>query len=65
MKYVGIKPVVVHGGGPQIAEHLEKQGLKSSFVAGLRVTDMKTMEIAEMVLVGRVNQDIINSFNKG
>ncbi len=64
MKYVGIKPVVVHGGGPQIAEHLEKQGLKSSFIAGLRVTDKKTMEIAEMVLVGRVNQDIINSFNQ-
>ena len=64
MKYVGIKPVVVHGGGPQIAEHLEKQGLKSSFIAGLRVTDTKTMEIAEMVLVGKVNQQIINSINQ-
>lgn len=64
MKYVGIKPVVVHGGGPQIAEHLEKQGLKSTFIAGLRVTDKKTMEIAEMVLVGKVNQQIINSINQ-
>lgn len=64
MKYVGIKPVVVHGGGPQIAEHLEKQGLKSTFIAGLRVTDKKTMEIAEMVLVGKINQQIINSINQ-
>ena len=64
MKYVGIKPVVVHGGGPQIAEHLEKQGLKSKFIAGLRVTDKKTMEIAEMVLVGKINQQIINSINQ-
>jgi len=64
MKYVGIRPVVVHGGGPQIAEHLEKQGLKSTFIAGLRVTDKKTMEIAEMVLVGKINQQIINSINQ-
>ncbi len=64
MKYVGIRPVVVHGGGLQIAEHLEKQGLKSTFIAGLRVTDKKTMEIAEMVLVGKINQQIINSINQ-
>ena len=64
MKYVGIKPVVVHGGGPQIARHLEKQGIKSRFVAGLRVTDEKTMEIVEMVLVGKVNQEIITSINE-
>ena len=64
MKYVGIKPVVVHGGGPQIAEHLKKQGIKSEFIAGLRVTDEKTMEIAEMVLVGKVNQEIITSINE-
>ena len=64
MKYVGIKPVVVHGGGPQIAEHLKKQGIISEFVAGLRVTDEKTMEIAEMVLVGKVNQEIITSINE-
>lgn len=59
MKYVGINPVVVHGGGPQIAENLEKLGIKSEFIAGLRVTDEKTMEVAEMVLVGKVNQQII------
>ena len=64
MKYVGINPVVVHGGGLQIAEHLEKQGLKSTFIAGLRVTDKETMEIAEMVLVGKINQQIINSINQ-
>lgn len=64
MKYVGIKPVIVHGGGPQIAEHLKKQGIKSEFIAGLRVTDQKTMEIAEMVLVGKVNQEIITSINE-
>ena len=64
MKYVGIKPVIVHGGGPQIAEHLKKQGIKSEFVAGLRVTDKKTMEIVEMVLVGKVNQEIITSINE-
>ncbi len=64
MKYVGIRPVVVHGGGLQIAEHLEKQGLKSTFIAGLRVTDKKTMEIVEMVLVGKINQQIINSINQ-
>jgi len=64
MKYVGIRPVVVHGGGLQIAEHLEKQGLKSTFIAGLRVTDKETMEIAEMVLVGKINQQIINSINQ-
>ncbi len=63
MKYVGIKPVVVHGGGPQIAEYLNQQGIKSEFIAGLRVTDEKTMEIVEMVLVGKVNQEIISCVN--
>ncbi len=64
MKYVGIKPVVVHGGGPQIAENLKKQGIESEFIAGLRVTDEKTMEIAEMVLVGKVNQEIISAIQE-
>ena len=64
MKYVGIKPVVVHGGGPQIAETLKKQGIESKFIAGLRVTDEKTMEIAEMVLVGKVNQEIISAIQE-
>jgi len=64
MKYVGIKPVVVHGGGPQIAEYLKQQGIESEFIAGLRVTDEKTIEIVEMVLVGKVNQEIISCVNQ-
>ena len=64
MKYVGIKPVVVHGGGPQIQEHLDSLGIKSDFVAGLRVTDERVMEVVEMVLVGKINQQIVTSINK-
>lgn len=58
MKYVGIHPIVVHGGGPQIDEHLERLGVKSERVDGLRVTDDATMEIVEMVLAGKLNQEI-------
>lgn len=64
MKYVGIKPVVVHGGGPQIQEHLDTLGIKSDFLAGLRVTDERVMEVVEMVLVGKINQQIVTSINK-
>ena len=64
LKYVGIKPVVVHGGGPQIQEHLDRLGIESDFVAGLRVTDEKVMEIAEMVLVGKINQRIVSLINE-
>ena len=64
MKYVGIKPVVVHGGGPQIQEHLNRLGIESDFVAGLRVTDERVMEVVEMVLVGKINQQIVTSINK-
>lgn len=63
MKYVGIKPVVVHGGGLEIGKKLDQLGMKSSFIAGLRVTDKDTMEVAEMVLVGKVNQEIITAIN--
>jgi acetylglutamate kinase len=63
MKYVGMHPVVVHGGGPQIGNLLERLGIKSNFVAGLRVTDSETMEVVEMVLVGKVNQEIIAAIN--
>ncbi|MDA2920642.1 acetylglutamate kinase [Desulfobacterota bacterium AH_259_B03_O07] len=59
MKYVGMHPVVVHGGGPQIGSLLERLGIESRFVAGLRVTDRETMEVAEMVLVGKINQKIV------
>jgi acetylglutamate kinase len=58
LKLVGIHPVVVHGGGPQISAMLERAGVKSKFVDGLRVTDAQTMEIAEMVLSGAVNKEL-------
>jgi acetylglutamate kinase len=61
MKFVGIHPVVIHGGGPQIGSHLKKLGMESEFIAGLRVTDEATMEVAEMVLVGKINQKIIEA----
>ena len=64
MKYVGIHPVIVHGGGPEITGFLKKVGKQSSFVAGLRVTDEETVEIAEMVLDGKVNSEIVNLLNR-
>ena len=59
LKYVGLKPVVVHGGGPQIASQLDRIGKKAEFVDGLRVTDDETMEVVEMVLGGTVNREIV------
>ena len=64
MKLVGINPVVVHGGGPQISQLLERVGKKSEFINGLRVTDSETMDIVEMVLGGAVNKEIVNLINK-
>ena len=64
MKYVGIRPVIVHGGGPDITGFLKKVGKESEFVAGLRVTDEETIEIAEMVLDGKVNSEIVNLLNR-
>lgn len=63
LKLVGINPVVVHGGGPQIGNLLEQLGIKSEFVDGMRVTDSATMEIVEMVLVGKVNKEIVNNIH--
>jgi acetylglutamate kinase len=63
MKLVGINPVVVHGGGPQIGELLEKLNIESSFVDGMRVTDSATMDVVEMVLGGSVNKNIVNLIN--
>lgn len=63
MKYVGMHPVIVHGGGPEITGMLKKVGKESSFVGGLRVTDAETMEIAQMVLVGKINKDIVGMIN--
>jgi len=64
LKYVGINPIIVHGGGPQIAEMLDKMGIKTKFVSGMRVTDKETMSVVEMVLAGKVNKDIVNLINK-
>ena len=58
LKLLGVHPVVVHGGGPQISAMLERAGVKSTFVDGLRVTDAPTMEVAEMVLSGAINKEI-------
>lgn len=64
LEQVGIHPVVVHGGGPQIGQMLERLKIKSSFVDGLRVTDQTTVEIVEMVLAGSINKEIANAINK-
>ena len=64
MKYVGLNPVVVHGGGPQIGEFLSKMSIESSFVGGHRVTDEKTMDVVEMVLAGKVNKEIVATINQ-
>ena len=63
LKLVGINPVIIHGGGPQIGTFLEQLGKKSEFVGGMRVTDQETMDIVEMVLVGKVNKEIVNNIN--
>lgn len=63
MKFVGMRPVVVHGGGPDITAFLKKVGKESAFVSGLRVTDAETVEIAEMVLVGKINTEIVSLLN--
>lgn len=64
MKLIGIHPVVVHGGGPQIGELLDKLSIESHFVNGMRVTDAKTMDVVEMVLGGMVNKDIVGLINR-
>jgi acetylglutamate kinase len=64
MKLVGINPVVVHGGGPQIGDLLKRLGKQSEFVQGMRVTDAETMDVVEMVLGGLVNKDIVNLINR-
>lgn len=64
MKLVGMNPVVVHGGGPQIGSLLEKLGIETRFVDGMRVTDTETMDVVEMVLGGSVNKEIVSSINR-
>ena len=63
LKYIGINPVVVHGGGPQINEFLKKMQITSNYVQGMRVTDGPTMDVVEMVLVGKVNKEIVGLIN--
>jgi len=60
LKYVGMKPLIVHGGGPEISRSMEKLGKESKFIKGLRVTDKETMEIIEMVLAGKISTDIVS-----
>jgi acetylglutamate kinase len=64
MKAVGINPVVVHGGGPQIGDLLNRLNIESHFIDGMRVTDAQTMDVVEMVLGGQVNKDIVNLINR-
>jgi acetylglutamate kinase len=63
LRYAGLKPVIVHGGGPQITEHLRRLGIRSEFRGGLRVTTPETISIVRMVLTGLVNADIVNMLN--
>jgi len=65
LKYIGMRPVIVHGGGPQIGRTLERLGKKSTFVDGLRVTDDETMEVVEMVLGGKINREIVALVQRG
>jgi len=62
LKLVGINPVIVHGGGPQINQAMKTSGLQPTFVKGLRVTDAETMRIVERVLVGEINQEIVTGW---
>ena len=64
LRYAGLRPVVVHGGGPQISEHLGRLGIPSTFAAGLRVTTPETMGVVRMVLTGQVNRDLVGLINR-
>ena len=64
MKLVGINPVIVHGGGPQIGEQLKRLGKETAFIDGMRITDSETMDVVEMVLGGLVNKEIVNLINR-
>ncbi len=64
LKYIGINPVVVHGGGPQISKVLSAMGITSTFIRGMRYTDDVTMDVVEMVLGGKVNKDIVARINQ-
>ena len=64
LKYVGMNPVIVHGGGPEITDYMERLGMEVKFVEGLRVSDAETVEVAKMVLLGKINSDILVRLNR-
>jgi acetylglutamate kinase len=64
LKYVGMNPVIVHGGGPEITHYMERMGMEVKFVDGLRVSDAETVEVAKMVLLGKINSDILTRLNR-
>jgi acetylglutamate kinase len=64
LKYVGMNPVIVHGGGPEITEYMERLGMEVKFVEGLRVSDEETVEVAKMVLLGKINSDILSRISR-
>jgi len=64
LKYVGMNPVIVHGGGPEITHYMERMGMEVKFVEGLRVSDAETVEVASMVLLGKLNSDIVQRLNR-
>ncbi len=64
LKYVGLNPVIVHGGGPEITRYMERLGLEVKFVEGMRVSDAETVEVAKMVLVGKLNSEIVQRLNR-
>jgi acetylglutamate kinase len=64
LKYVGLNPVIVHGGGPEITEYMRRLGLEVEFVQGLRVSNEQTVEVAKMVLIGKLNKDIVLRLNR-
>jgi acetylglutamate kinase len=64
LKYVGLNPVIVHGGGPDITDYMERLGMEVRFVEGMRVSDAATVEVAKMVLLGKVNSDIVTRLNR-
>jgi acetylglutamate kinase len=64
LKYVGMNPIIVHGGGPEITHYMERMGMEVKFVEGLRVSDAETVEVAKMVLLGKINSDILTRLNR-
>jgi acetylglutamate kinase len=64
LKYVGMNPIIVHGGGPEITHYMEKMGMEVKFVEGLRVSDAETVEVAKMVLLGKINSDILTRLSR-